>query len=101
MLDWDDAETEVNRMPERKRDEYRAKAPINTIVVGGVALYEELQKGQFFGISLGVDQDLVRLAEPDFYVLDSRLNRVRLRWRHWWSRRRLHRLEMRSGDARG
>ncbi|MEU8893940.1 ETEC_3214 domain-containing protein [Streptomyces sp. NPDC048442] len=101
VLDWDDAETEANRMPDRKRDEYRAKAPINTIVVSGVALYEELQKGQFFGISLGVDQDLVRLAEPEYYVLDSWFNRVRLRWRHWWSRRRLNRLERRSVDALG
>ncbi|MFJ3960797.1 ETEC_3214 domain-containing protein [Streptomyces sp. NPDC090036] len=80
MLDWDDVETEVNRMPDQKRDAYRAKAPIDTVVISGVALYQELQEAQFFGISLGVDQDVVRLAEPGFYVLDSRFSRVRLRW---------------------
>jgi hypothetical protein len=96
MLDWDDAETELNRMPDRKRDAYRSKALVNTVVISGVALYEELQKGRFFGMSLGVDQDVVRLTDPAFYVFDSWFNRGRVRIRNWWWERRLNRLEKRS-----
>ncbi|MFI6004941.1 ETEC_3214 domain-containing protein [Streptomyces sp. NPDC051366] len=99
MLDSDDAETELNRMPAEKWNGYRARAPINTVVVSGIALYEELQKGNFFGMSLGVDQDLVRLTDPAFHVFDSRFNRVRLRVRRWRWDRRFNRLEKRAADA--
>ncbi|MGW5343388.1 ETEC_3214 domain-containing protein [Streptomyces sp. NPDC004050] len=100
MLDWDDAETELNLMPDEKRDVYRARAPINTVVISGIALYEELQKGEFFDLSLGVDQDLVRLSDPGFRVFDSRFTRVRLRVRDWWWERRRNRLEKRAGERR-
>ncbi|MGP8300195.1 ETEC_3214 domain-containing protein [Streptomyces inhibens] len=101
MLDWDDAEPELNRMPFEKWNAYRAKAPINTVVVSGIALYEELQEGRFFGMSLGVDQDLVRLTDPAFHVFDSRFNRIRLRVRHWRWDRRFNRVEKQSADAHG
>ncbi|MDG5803411.1 hypothetical protein P9869_12185 [Streptomyces ossamyceticus] len=65
------------------RERYRAKAQINTVVVSGIALYEEVQEGTFFGLSLGVDQDLVRLADPEYRVLDSRIGRVYRRIRAW------------------
>ncbi|AOW88199.1 ETEC_3214 domain-containing protein [Streptomyces olivaceus] len=74
-------------LPDR-REAYRARAPINTVVVSGIALYEEVQDGTFFGISLGVDQDLVRLADPEYHVLDSRIGRAHRRiraWRGTWS----------------
>lgn len=89
MLDWNDSETELNRMPDEKRNSYRARTPINTIVISGIALYEELQKGSFFGMSLGVDQDMVRLSDPSYRVFDSRFTRARLHVRDWrWERRR-------------
>ncbi|MEW2497517.1 ETEC_3214 domain-containing protein [Streptomyces nodosus] len=90
-FDWfDDSHTQL--LPDR-RDAYRANAPINTVVVSGTALYEELQDGSFFGISLGVDQDLVRLADPQFHVLDSRISSVRRRIRDWRWRRNYRRWE--------
>ncbi|WP_331730742.1 hypothetical protein OG933_45055 (plasmid) [Streptomyces sp. NBC_00016] len=65
------------------RKAYRASAPINTVVVSGIALYEEVQDGRFFGIALGADQDLVRLADPEYHVLDSRIARAHRRVRAW------------------
>jgi hypothetical protein len=97
MLDWND--TELNRMPDEKRNSYRAGTPINTVVISGIALYEELQKGEFFGMSLGVDQDMVRLSDPSFRVFDSRFTRARLHVRDWWWERRRNRLEKRAGQA--
>lgn len=41
-------------LPDR-RDGYRASAPINTVVVCGPTLYEELEAGSFFGTSFGAD----------------------------------------------
>ncbi|KOV57566.1 ETEC_3214 domain-containing protein [Streptomyces sp. MMG1121] len=83
-LDWfdDKDDSRIRLLPDR-RDAYRASAPINTVVVSSTALYEELQDGSFFGISLGVDQDLVRLADPEFHVLDSRISRAQRRIREW------------------
>lgn len=79
-------------LPER-REAYRARAPINTVVVSGIALYEEVQEGTFFGLSLGVDQDLVRLADPEYHVLDSRIGRAHRRIRDWRWRLRYRRWE--------
>ncbi|WP_259408384.1 hypothetical protein [Streptomyces akebiae] len=72
----------------QQRQAYRAIAPINTIVVSGIALYEEVQEGTFFGLSLGADQDLVRLADPEYHVLDSRIGRAHRRIRAWREGRR-------------
>ncbi|MER7714802.1 ETEC_3214 domain-containing protein [Streptomyces werraensis] len=83
-LDWfDDEDNSRTRLLPGRRDLYRASAPINTVVVSGIALYEELQDGSFFGTSLGVDQDLVRLADPEFHVLDSRISRAHRLIRDW------------------
>ncbi|MFC9131879.1 ETEC_3214 domain-containing protein [Streptomyces sp. NPDC057099] len=91
-LDWfDEEDTSRTRLLPEMRAAYRASAPINTVVVSGIASYEEVEDGSFFGTSLGVDQDLVRLADPEFHVLDSRVSRVhqRLRERRWrWYHRR-------------
>ncbi|MER5662744.1 hypothetical protein [Streptomyces mirabilis] len=95
--DWLEIDDEGNlRLLPDKEDAYRANVPINTIVIS-IALYEELQGGSFFGISLGVDQDLVRLTRPQFHVLESRFSHIRRcvgdsRWnrrlRDWrWDRR--------------
>ncbi|MFE3864769.1 ETEC_3214 domain-containing protein [Streptomyces goshikiensis] len=101
MLDWNDSETELNRMPDEKRNGYRARTPINTVVISGTALYEELQKGEFFGMSLGVDQDMVRLSDPSYRVFDSRFTRVRLHVRDWrWERRR-NRLDKQAAERLG
>ncbi|MDQ1013531.1 ETEC_3214 domain-containing protein [Streptomyces afghaniensis] len=87
-LDWfDDEDDSRTRLLPDRQAAYRASAPINTVVISGIALYEEVQDGSFFGISLGVDQDLVRLAEPEYQVIDSRINRTHRRIRNWrWLR---------------
>ncbi|MGW4994878.1 ETEC_3214 domain-containing protein [Streptomyces mirabilis] len=86
--DWLEIDDEGNpRLLPDKEDAYRANVPINTIVIS-IALYEELQDGRLFGISLGVDQDLVRLTRPEFHVLESRFGRIRRRVGDWrWNRR--------------
>ncbi|MFF7986960.1 ETEC_3214 domain-containing protein [Streptomyces sp. NPDC007901] len=102
--DWfDDSDIRHTQLLPGAREAYRTIAPINTVVVSGVVLYEEVQDGTFFGISLGVDQDLVRLAGPEYHVLDSRVGRAhrrirawRWRWRSWrwdWRYRRLEKLQ--------
>ncbi|MEU6877654.1 ETEC_3214 domain-containing protein [Streptomyces sp. NPDC046712] len=93
-----DIEPEDNQLPEQKRDAYRAAATINTVVISGVALYEELQEAtfSFFGTSLGVNQDLVRLTDPSYYVIDSRISRFYVLVQNWWWGRRLNRLEQRT-----
>lgn len=89
-----DIEPEANLLPEQKLNAYRATATINTVVISGVALYEELQEANFsfFGTAFGVDQDLVRLTDPSYYVIDSRFY---ARAQNWWRDRRLNRLERR------
>ncbi|MGW7260494.1 ETEC_3214 domain-containing protein [Streptomyces sp. NPDC054834] len=93
-LDWfDDEDDSRTRLLPDSRDAYRASAPINTIVISGVAPYEELQDINFFGTSIGVDQDLVRLTDPEFHVLDSRISRAHRRIRDWRWRRNFRRWE--------
>ncbi|KOG23361.1 ETEC_3214 domain-containing protein [Streptomyces viridochromogenes] len=83
-LDWfDDGDDSRTRLVPRRQAAYRASAPINTVVTSGIALYEEVQDGSFFGISLGADQDLVRLADPEYQVIDSRISRAHCRIRDW------------------
>ncbi|MFJ9380333.1 ETEC_3214 domain-containing protein [Streptomyces sp. NPDC101455] len=82
------------------REAYRAIAPINTVVVSGIALYEEVQDGTFFGLSLGADQDLVRLANPEYHVFDSRIGRAHRRIRAWRGARRYRRWEKRKQGQR-
>lgn len=101
-LDWfDDEDDSRTRLLPGSRDAYRASAPINTVVVSGTALYEELQDGRFFGISLGVDQDLVRLADPEFHVLDSRISRAHWRIREWRRRLKYRRWEKKQRALQG
>lgn len=86
-LNWfDDADDSRTQLLPARLSAYRASASINTVVISGIALYEELQDGSFFGITLGVDQDLVRLADPEYLVLDSRISRAHRRIREWWWR---------------
>ncbi|MGC4987287.1 ETEC_3214 domain-containing protein [Streptomyces sp. DT193] len=75
-------ESRTRLLPD-KRAAYRASAPINTVVISGMAPYEELQDCSFFGISVGADLDLVRLADPEFHVLDGRISRMHQRFRDW------------------
>ncbi|MFI8301792.1 ETEC_3214 domain-containing protein [Streptomyces nigra] len=58
---------------------YRARTPINTIVVSGAGIFEGLEVGAFFGMALGADQDVVRLTWPQYHVFDRRLGRLRRR----------------------
>jgi hypothetical protein len=97
-LEWFDGEDDTRLLPE-SRAAYRGSAPINTVVVSGNVAYEELEDGRFFGTSLGVDQDLVRLADPEFHVLDSRVSRVHRRLREWRWRRHHRRWEKRQKAA--
>jgi hypothetical protein len=97
-LEWFDGEDDTRLLPE-SRAAYRGSAPINTVVVSGNVAYEELEDGRFFGTSLGVDQDLVRLADPEFHVLDSRVSRVHRRLREWRGRRHHRRWEKRQKAA--
>ncbi|WP_258319097.1 ETEC_3214 domain-containing protein [Streptomyces griseorubiginosus] len=72
--DWfDDSDIRHTLLLPEPREAYRASTPINTVVVSGIALFAEVEEGTFFGLSLGVGQDLVRLAEPEDHVLDSRI----------------------------
>ncbi|WP_105975892.1 ETEC_3214 domain-containing protein [Streptomyces geranii] len=81
---WFDNENDfLPRLPPDHLAAYRARAVVNTVVVSGMASYKELEDGSFFGISLGVDQDVVRLAHPEYHVLDSRTGRAR-RWVRDW-----------------
>ncbi|MER6924194.1 ETEC_3214 domain-containing protein [Streptomyces spiralis] len=83
-VDWFDvADLSHTRLLPDPRDGYRVSAPINTVVVSGIALCEEVQNGTFFGISLGVDQDQVRPSDPEYHVLDSRIGRAHRRIRAW------------------
>ncbi|MFD8262134.1 ETEC_3214 domain-containing protein [Streptomyces griseoluteus] len=85
-IDWfDDSDIRHSQLLPGPREAYRVSTPINTVVVSGAALYEEVRDGTFFGISLGVDQDLVRLADPEYHVLDSRFGRAHRRIRAWRS----------------
>ncbi|MGW7073062.1 ETEC_3214 domain-containing protein [Streptomyces sp. NPDC054855] len=89
-LDWfDDQDEERTQLLPACRHAYRARAPINTVVIS-TAQYEELQDCSFFHTSLGVDQDLVRLADPEFHVLDGRISRTHRRIRDWNWRLRHH-----------
>ncbi|MDQ1032709.1 hypothetical protein QF035_010291 [Streptomyces umbrinus] len=90
---FDDEDDSCTRLRSGSRDAYRASTPINTVVISGVALYEELQDGSFFGISLGVDGDLVRLADPEYQALDSRISRAHRRFRDWQWRLKYQRWE--------
>ncbi|MFC9916653.1 ETEC_3214 domain-containing protein [Streptomyces sp. NPDC127197] len=101
-LDWfdDEDDTRTRLLPDRQAA-YRASAPINTVVVSGIALYEEVQDGSFFGISLGADQDLVRLADPEYQVLDSRISRAHRRVRDWRWRMNYRRWEKKLGALHG
>ena len=83
------------------REAYRATAAINTVVVSGIVLYQEVQDGTFFGLSLGVDQDLVRLADPEYHVLDSRIGRAHRRIRVWLWRLKHRRWEKRQQARQG
>lgn len=78
---------------------YRKEALINTIFVSQ-ASYEELLDGAFFEVAFGVDRDLVRLTQPEFRVIDSRLNRMWVHIRTWRSRRRCARAEKESQATR-
>lgn len=99
--DWfDDEDDSCSQLLPEGRDAYRARAPINTVVVTGIALYEELQNGSFFGTSLGVNQDLVRLAGPEFHVLDSHISRAHQRLREWSWRWQYRRWEKEQNDER-
>lgn len=83
-LGWfDDEDDSRTRLLPDRQAAYRASAPINTVVVSGTAPYEEVQDGSFFGGSLGVDQDMVRLADPEYQVIDSRISRTHRRIRAW------------------
>lgn len=105
-LDWfDDKDDSRSQLLPGRRATYRENAPINTVVISGIALYEELQDGRFFGTSLGADQDLVRLTDPSFHVIDSRVSRVRLHVRKWHRNlshqrreRKRHRAVGKAGD---
>jgi hypothetical protein len=100
--DWfDAADLSRTRVLPEPREAYRASAPINTVVVSGVALYEEVRDNTFFGISLGVDQDLVRLADPEYHVLDSRIGRAHRRLRAWRWDRNYRRWEKRQQVRQG
>ena len=94
---FDDADDTRTRLLPGRQAAYRASAPINTVVFSGTALYAELQNGSFFGTSLGADQDLVRVADPEYQVLDSWISRARsgVRDRRW--RRRYRRWAKKPG----
>ncbi len=95
--DWfDPADCSHTQLLPDRRETYHASTPINTIVVSGIALYEEIRDGTFFGISLGADQDLVRLADPEYHVLDSRIGRAHRRMRAWRGDRKHRRWEKRQ-----
>ncbi|MGW2989338.1 hypothetical protein [Streptomyces goshikiensis] len=53
------------------------------------------------GMSLGVDQDMVRLSDPSYRVFDSRFTRARLHVRDWWWKRRRDRLEKQAAKRLG
>lgn len=89
------------RLRSESRDAYRASAPINTVVVSGIALYEEVLDGSFFGTSLGVNQDVVRLADPELDVLDSLVRRAQRRLRDWRWHLRHRRWEKKLRALRG
>ncbi|MGW7134027.1 ETEC_3214 domain-containing protein [Streptomyces bobili] len=95
--DWFDLSDHSHTLllPDRRKA-YRASTPINTVVVSGIAPYEEIQEGTFFGLSLGVDQDLVRLADPEYHVLDSLTGRAHRRVRDWHGRLKYRRWEKRQ-----
>ncbi|MFB6772806.1 ETEC_3214 domain-containing protein [Streptomyces sp. NPDC056337] len=98
LFNWfDDADDSRMRLLADRRALYRASAPINTVVISGTALYEEVQEDHFFGTSLGVDQDTVRLADPEYQVLDSRISRAHRRFRDWRWRMMHRRREKRLG----
>ncbi|MFE4424400.1 ETEC_3214 domain-containing protein [Streptomyces sp. NPDC056817] len=80
---FDDKEDSRTRLLSSDRGAYRARAPINTVVISGIALYREVQDGSIFGTSLGVNQDLVRLTEPEYHVLDGLVSRAHARLRQW------------------
>ena len=100
--DWfDDSDIRHTLLLPGPREAYRASVPINTVVISDIALFEEVQDGTFFGLSLGVDQDLVRLADPEYHVLDSRVGRAHRRIRAWhWSRKH-RRWEQRQQSRKG
>ncbi|WP_369033253.1 ETEC_3214 domain-containing protein [Streptomyces adonidis] len=98
---FDEEDDSHTRLRPDSWDSYRASAPINTVVVSGVALYEEVLDGSFFGTSLGVDQDLVRLAEPEYDLLDSRIRRAHQRLREWHWRLRHRRWEKKQPALQG
>ncbi|MBZ3916760.1 ETEC_3214 domain-containing protein [Streptomyces acidiscabies] len=95
---FDDSDIRHTVLLSESRERYRASAPINTVVVSGIALYEEVQDGTFFGLSFGADQDLVRLTDPEYHVLDSRIGRAQRRIRVWRGTRKSRRWE--KGQAR-
>jgi hypothetical protein len=93
-LDWfDDADDTRTQLLPARQAAYRASAPVNTVVISGTAPYEEVQDGTFFGTSLGADQDMVRLADPEYQVIDSRISRAHRRIRGWRWRTKYRRWE--------
>ncbi|MFE4968941.1 hypothetical protein [Streptomyces sp. NPDC056660] len=80
---FEDADVSRARLLPRRCEVCGARAPVGTVVVSGIALYGEVRDGSFFGMSLGADQDLARLAGPGYHVLDSRIGRAHRPIRAW------------------
>ncbi|MGW4912522.1 ETEC_3214 domain-containing protein [Streptomyces sp. NPDC004270] len=80
---FEDADVSRARLLPRRCEVYGARAPVDTVVVSGIALYGAVRDGSLFGMSLGADQDLARLDGPGYHLLDSRIGRGHRLIRAW------------------
>ncbi|MFD7980196.1 ETEC_3214 domain-containing protein [Streptomyces sp. NPDC059071] len=77
-------------LPEPTRKAYQKVATINTVLIGFITPYEEVDSAELFTNAFGPDQDTVRLTETGMRVFDGPLLRVldKVRDRRWTRRQK-------------